>query len=40
MSLKPGNHTLFFGEVLEAQMLGFGKPMSTLDYEGTYLGKD
>lgn len=39
-SLKPGNHTLFFGEVLEAQMLGFGKPMSTLDYEGTYLGKD
>ena len=39
-SLKPGNHTLFFGEVLEAQTLNSGEPMSTLDYEGTYLGKE
>jgi flavin reductase (DIM6/NTAB) family NADH-FMN oxidoreductase RutF len=38
-SLKPGNHTLFFGEVLDAQMLCIGTPMSTLDYEGIYLGK-
>lgn len=39
-SLKPGNHTLFLGEVLDAQMLTPGDPMSALDYEGTYLGKE
>jgi flavin reductase (DIM6/NTAB) family NADH-FMN oxidoreductase RutF len=39
-SLKLGNHTLFFGELIDAQMFGPGSPMNTLDYEGTYLGKD
>jgi flavin reductase (DIM6/NTAB) family NADH-FMN oxidoreductase RutF len=39
-SLKLGNHTLFFGELIDAQIFGAGSPMNTLDYEGTYLGKD
>jgi ribonuclease HI len=36
----PGNHTLFVGEVKDAQTLSDGIPLSTLDYAGTYLGKD
>ncbi len=39
-SLTPGNHTLFLGEVVDAQRLAPGDPMSTLDYEGAYMGKD
>jgi flavin reductase (DIM6/NTAB) family NADH-FMN oxidoreductase RutF len=35
----PGNHTLFVGEVLEARMITGGDALSTLDYDGTYLGK-
>ena len=39
-SYIPGNHTLFLGEVVEAQSLGAGTPFSSLDYDGVYLGKD
>jgi flavin reductase (DIM6/NTAB) family NADH-FMN oxidoreductase RutF len=35
----PGNHTLFLGEVLEAQRMAEGNALSTLDYDGVYLGK-
>ena len=35
----PGNHTLFLGEVLEARMVAGGDALSTLDYDGVYLGK-
>ena len=35
----PGNHTLFLGEVLEARMVAGGDTLSTLDYDGVYLGK-
>ena len=35
----PGNHTLFLGEVLEARLVAEGDALSTLDYDGVYLGK-
>jgi flavin reductase (DIM6/NTAB) family NADH-FMN oxidoreductase RutF len=35
----PGNHTLFLGEVLKAQVIGKGKILSSRDYDGLYLGK-
>ncbi len=35
----PGNHTLFLGEVLEAQVITRGDALSSLDYDGIYLGK-
>ena len=35
----PGNHTLFLGEVLEAQRIVAGNALSTLNYDGLYLGK-
>jgi hypothetical protein len=35
----PGNHTLFLGEVLEAKVIGKGNILSSLDYDGIYLGK-
>jgi flavin reductase (DIM6/NTAB) family NADH-FMN oxidoreductase RutF len=35
----PGNHTLFLGEVLAAQVIGKGNILSSLDYDGVYLGK-
>ena len=38
-SLAPGNHTIFIGEVVNAEFNGDKTPMSTLDYEGCYLGK-
>ncbi len=38
-TLSPGNHTLFIGEVVEAVFNGEETPLSTLDYEGCYLGK-
>ncbi len=38
-SLAPGNHTLFIGEVVNAVFNVQGTPLSTLDYEGCYLGK-
>jgi flavin reductase (DIM6/NTAB) family NADH-FMN oxidoreductase RutF len=38
-SYRPGNHTLFLGEVVDAQSLAPGTPFSSLDYDGVYLGK-
>jgi len=37
-SYAPGNHTLFIGEVVDGQMFSNGVPLSTLDYDGVYLG--
>ncbi|MGD2096612.1 MAG: flavin reductase family protein [Desulfobacterales bacterium] len=37
---RPGNHTLFIGEVIAVGRLGDGTPLTSLDYEGLYLGKD
>jgi flavin reductase (DIM6/NTAB) family NADH-FMN oxidoreductase RutF len=38
-SYRPGNHTLFLGEVIDAQSFADGAPFSTMDYNGVYLGK-
>ena len=35
----PGNHSLFLGEVLAARSIAEGNALSTLDYDGVYLGK-
>jgi flavin reductase (DIM6/NTAB) family NADH-FMN oxidoreductase RutF len=35
----PGNHSLFIGEIVEAQRFSHEDPLSTLDYEGVYVGK-
>ena len=35
----PGNHTLYLGEVVAAQVIGRGGTLSSLDYNGIYLGK-
>jgi flavin reductase (DIM6/NTAB) family NADH-FMN oxidoreductase RutF len=40
VTLGPGNHTLFVGEVVDAVFNGEDMPLCTLDYEGCYLGKD
>jgi len=40
VSHRPGNHTLFFGEVTNAQVFSDDEPLTTLDYLGIYLGKD
>ena len=37
---RPGNHTLFIGEVIDAGVLAEGTPLTTGDYEGVYLGED
>lgn len=37
-SSKPGNHTLFIGEVVDADVFFNDTPLSTLDYAGTYVG--
>jgi flavin reductase (DIM6/NTAB) family NADH-FMN oxidoreductase RutF len=37
---RPGNHTLFIGEVIDAGVLAKVPPLTTGDYEGVYLGKD
>jgi flavin reductase (DIM6/NTAB) family NADH-FMN oxidoreductase RutF len=39
-SYSPGNHTLFIGEITDAQAFSEGQPLSTFDYSGVYLGKD
>ncbi len=39
-SYQPGNHTLFIGQVKGAQVFSKDTPLSTLDYEGVYLGKE
>lgn len=36
----PGNHTLFVGEVMDSGVPSPGTSLSTLDYDGTYLGRD
>ena len=38
-TLKPGNHTLFVGQVVHAIFRGAERPLCTLDYEGCYSGK-
>jgi flavin reductase (DIM6/NTAB) family NADH-FMN oxidoreductase RutF len=37
---KPGNHTIYIGKKIDAKSLKDSIPLSTLDYEGVYLGKD
>jgi flavin reductase (DIM6/NTAB) family NADH-FMN oxidoreductase RutF len=37
---RPGNHTLFIGEVIDASVLAKGSPLTTGEYESAYLGKD
>lgn len=37
--LVPGNHSLFLGEVVQSGCPEGGVPLSTLDYEGCYVGK-
>jgi flavin reductase (DIM6/NTAB) family NADH-FMN oxidoreductase RutF len=37
---RPGNHTLFIGEVIDAGVLAKGSPLTTGEYEGVYLGKE
>ena len=37
-SYRPGNHTLFVGEVRDAGVLSDEEPLSTGDYEGVYIG--
>ena len=38
-TLKPGNHTLFIGQVVSTVFNGEKRPLCTLDYEGCYSGK-
>lgn len=37
---RPGNHSLFIGQVVDAAVFADGQPLGTWQYEGTYLGKD
>jgi flavin reductase (DIM6/NTAB) family NADH-FMN oxidoreductase RutF len=37
---SPGNHTLFVAEVVDAKVMATGQPLSSLDYDGVYLGKN
>ncbi|MGB5746653.1 MAG: flavin reductase family protein [Desulfobacterales bacterium] len=36
---SPGNHTLFFAEVVEAKVVAGGQPLGSMDYDGVYLGR-
>ena len=36
---RPGNHSLFIGQVLDAGGAVAGVPLTTMDYDGVYLGK-
>lgn len=38
-SYAPGNHTLFIGKIVNAHLKTGGKPFSSMDYKGVYLGK-
>ena len=38
-SIRPGNHTLFIAEIVDAKACSQLQPLSTLDYDGVYLGK-
>ena len=37
---SPGNHTLFFAEVVDARLIAEAQPLSSMDYDGVYLGKN
>ena len=37
--IRPGNHTLYIAEVVNAKANSQVQPLSTLDYDGVYLGK-
>lgn len=37
---RPGNHTMFIGEVVHAGFVSSGRPLCTFDCKGTYLGND
>lgn len=37
---QPGNHTLFIANVVDAGVHSEGTPLTTLDYEGMYVGKN
>ncbi len=36
---RPGNHTLFIGEVIAAGVFADEKPFTTMEYDGVYLGQ-
>ena len=36
---RPGNHTLFFAEVVDAGYVADTRPLTSLDYDGVYLGQ-
>ncbi|MFZ0133534.1 MAG: flavin reductase family protein [Desulfobacterales bacterium] len=38
-SIRPGNHTLFIGEVVNATLHSDAEPLSTRDVNGQYIGK-
>ena len=38
-SIRPGDHTLFIAEIVDAKAYSRAQPLSTLDYDGIYLGK-
>ena len=38
--VSPGNHTLFFAEVVDAKLVAEAQPLTSLDYDGVYLGKN
>ncbi len=38
--LEPGNHTLFIARVMDAGVCSGGRPLTTMDYDGMYVGKD
>ncbi len=37
--LSPGNHTLFIGDVINCGCNNDGAPLTTLDYDGMYVGR-
>ncbi len=37
--IKPGNHTIFIGEIIDARLISDEETFSTIDYSGIYLGK-
>jgi len=38
-TLTPGNHSVFIGDIVDAQIFSNEEPLTTLDYEGTYVGR-